>query len=285
MEKFNVDLLKNGSTAKQYAERVTELLGQSSIEITDTSAVNDFWKFVKTCIISAADEAIGKVPQGRRKTWFDEKCQEVTRKKTGIYGQVDQTRTRAPQEEYGHLRTAERRTRQRKKRAFYNDEVRELESARREKAVRLLYQKVNATRQNFKPRTSKEGRLISDKEGVLRRWREQSDGILNKETIPPSEPSPVEGMSAESQVVSELTMEEVHKALHKMKSNKSPGIDTIPSELIRFGGESLIKRIHELIRKVRAHEKIPDECKEVSYAQYTRRVIFWNEQIIGAYHY
>jgi uncharacterized membrane-anchored protein len=49
--------------------------------------------------------------------------------------------------------------------------------------VRLLHQKVNSTRQNFNPRTtickSKEGRLISDKEGVLRRWREHFDGILN----------------------------------------------------------------------------------------------------------
>jgi hypothetical protein len=56
-------------------------------------------------------------------------------------------------------------------------------------------------------------------------------------------------------------MEEVHKALHKMKNNKSPGTDTIPSELIKFGGESLIKRIYELIRKVRAQQKIPDEWR------------------------
>jgi hypothetical protein len=32
--------------------------------------------------------------------------------------------------------------------------MKELETARREKAVRLLYKKVNSTRQNFKPRTT-----------------------------------------------------------------------------------------------------------------------------------
>jgi hypothetical protein len=142
--------------------------------------------------------------------------------------------------------------------------MRDLESAR-EKAVRLLYQKVNSTSQHFRPRTTickrKEGRLISDKEGVLRRWREHFDGILNKETTPTSEPSPIQGMSAKSLVVSELTMEKVQKALHKMNNNKSPGIDTIPSELIKFGGQSLIKLTHELIRNVRAQEKIPDEWK------------------------
>jgi hypothetical protein len=63
MEKFKVDLLKNGSTAKQYAERVTGLLGPSLIETTDTSDLNDDCKFVKTCIISGADEVVGKIPQ------------------------------------------------------------------------------------------------------------------------------------------------------------------------------------------------------------------------------
>jgi hypothetical protein len=46
--------------------------------------------------------------------------------------------------------------------------MKELESARREKAVRLLCQEVNSATPNFKPRTtvckSKEGRLIQVKE-------------------------------------------------------------------------------------------------------------------------
>jgi hypothetical protein len=90
MEKFNVDLLKNGSTAKQYAEQVTGLLGQSSIGITETSDVNDDWKYLRMCIISAADEVIGKIPQEERKAWFDEECQEITRKKNEIYRQIQQ---------------------------------------------------------------------------------------------------------------------------------------------------------------------------------------------------
>jgi hypothetical protein len=73
--------------------------------------------------------------------------------------------------------------------------------------------------------------------------REHFDGVLNKETIPTSEPSPTQRISAESQVVSQLTTEEERKALHKMNNNKSSGTDTIPPELIQLGGESLIKLI------------------------------------------
>jgi hypothetical protein len=81
MEKFNVDLLKNESTARQYAERVAELLGQSPIEINDTSDLNDDWKSLKMCITYAADEVIQKAPQEMKKAWFDGECQEATRKK------------------------------------------------------------------------------------------------------------------------------------------------------------------------------------------------------------
>jgi hypothetical protein len=42
--------------------------------------------------------------------------------------------------------------------------------------------------------------------------------------IPTSELSPLWDTSAESQVISELTMEELKKAVHKIKNNKSPGL-------------------------------------------------------------
>jgi hypothetical protein len=65
----------------------------------------------------------------------------------------------------------------------------------------------------------------------------------------------------EGQELSEPTMEEVKKALQKLKNNKSPGRDTIPSELIKSGGDSLIKCIYELIRKIWMQEELPDEWK------------------------
>jgi hypothetical protein len=40
--------------------------------------LNDNWKSLKMCIMSAADEVIGKAPQEGKKAWFDEECQETT---------------------------------------------------------------------------------------------------------------------------------------------------------------------------------------------------------------
>jgi hypothetical protein len=85
---------------------------------------------------------------------------------------------------------------------------------------------------------------MTDKESVLRHWREHFDGLLNKETVSAFESPPTQSTSVlESQEISEPAMEEVKKALQKFNNNKYPGIDIIPSELIKSVGDSLIKCI------------------------------------------
>ena len=48
----------------------------------------------------------------------------------------------------------------------------------------------------------------------------------------------------------------------KMKRHKSPGIDQIPTELIKAGGRTIRSEIHTLIISIRNKEKLPEEWKE-----------------------
>jgi hypothetical protein len=47
--------------------------------------------------------------------------------------------------------------------------------------------------------------------------------------------------------VSKLSLVEVEIAIGKLRSYKSPGIDKIPVELIKVGGETLCSEMHRLI--------------------------------------
>jgi hypothetical protein len=48
-------------------------------------------------------------------------------------------------------------------------------------------------------------------------------------------------------------------AIHILKSNKATGIDSIPSEIYKAGGEFLKIQIHEMIVKIWETEVIPKE--------------------------
>ena len=46
----------------------------------------------------------------------------------------------------------------------------------------------------------------------------------------------------------EITRDEVAKAIKNLKNNKSPGVDNIPSELIKHGGESMVDVMFKLCK-------------------------------------
>ena len=51
-------------------------------------------------------------------------------------------------------------------------------------------------------------------------------------------------------------------AIEKLKNYKSPGIDQIPTELIKTGGKIICCEIHKLIISIWNKEELPDEWKE-----------------------
>jgi hypothetical protein len=50
--------------------------------------------------------------------------------------------------------------------------------------------------------------------------------------------------------------------MQSMRNNKSPGIDNIPIEFYKKGGQPLMNiLLHKLIRRIWVEEKGPAECK------------------------
>jgi len=51
-------------------------------------------------------------------------------------------------------------------------------------------------------------------------------------------------------------------AIGKLKSHTPPGIDEIPTELIKSGGGKICGEIHKLITSIWKKDKLPEEWKE-----------------------
>ena len=56
-----------------------------------------------------------------------------------------------------------------------------------------------------------------------------------------------------------ISKEDVKVALEKLRNRKSPGVDGITNELLKYGGESIIEQLLILINKILQSHKIPDE--------------------------
>lgn len=172
---------------------------------------------------------------------------------------MQQHRTRAATDRYKELRREEKRTHKRKKRAFENNILEELEAQRNQNQTRKFYKNINNMRKEFKPRITmckdKNGQILNSKEQILNRWAEHFVELLCKDNIDQDN----DPLNENYEEIEPPTLQEVQEAIKRLKNNKSPGSDQIPSELFKNGGENLTLFIHKIIGRVWAEEYMPDE--------------------------
>ena len=58
------------------------------------------------------------------------------------------------------------------------------------------------------------------------------------------------------------TLEEIKTAIHSLKNNKAPGIDGIPGEVLKYGGDALHTRLHEMTTVMWEIERVPQQWKD-----------------------
>jgi hypothetical protein len=63
-------------------------------------------------------------------------------------------------------------------------------------------------------------------------------------------------------LVPEQSAFEVELAIEKLKRHNSPGIDQIPSELIKVGGRTIRSEVHKRIYSIWNREELPEDWKE-----------------------
>ena len=141
--------------------------------------------------------------------------------------------------------------------------------------------KVNIIRKDYKPRigmcNDKKGNLVTEKKKVLQRWaehfdellnghgdedRNKSDGVGEGETEDMGESLDKEedeeyGTDRNLETTDVPTKEEVKAAVDKLKNNKTPGPDGMPSEILKEGYKHMEDRIYELIVQIWNEERIP----------------------------
>ena len=87
----------------------------------------------------------------------------------------------------------------------------------------------------------KDGNLLTDKNAITKRWKEYCEELYNYQiTADQSMLTKLQDIDTSEVEDPPILRAEVEAAMKDLKCGKSPGVDNVPGELIKYGGEAVI---------------------------------------------
>ena len=112
------------------------------------------------------------------------------------------------------------------------------------------------------PLKFKTGDVIKDRDKQMSRWVEHYLDIYSKENSVTQEAlDSIEDLPVLKELDPEPTLEELSKTIDELASEKAPGEDGIPPEVIKCGKPALLEPLHELLCLCWREGKVPQDMR------------------------
>ena len=92
------------------------------------------------------------------------------------------------------------------------------------------------------------GKCLTDERQILNRWTEYCSELYNHK--PNGDPSVQNCPQTDREDDHPILRKEVEAAVRSLKKGKSAGVDNIPAELVREGGEDVITALTTICNKI-----------------------------------
>ena len=258
--KYNVLALKEQETLVKYRKILDERL-QSANEV-EQEEVEPRWEELKKIIKATTEEIVGLEPKVPRNCWFDKECERALEERNIARNKYLARPTRAKYTEFQTKRREASYICRRKKREANNKRIVEMEKDFQENNIRQGYREVRYRKKGFIPRIDMirelNGNIISAQEQVLDRWKSHFQQLLNNKTGDEEILEDFNGDFIEDEM-EEPDRIDIRMAIEALKNGKAPGMDNIPAELIKAGGEPMERAIYSLITLIWKRERMPTE--------------------------
>ncbi|XP_055371836.1 uncharacterized protein LOC129605867 [Condylostylus longicornis] len=241
--KWNTDKLADDRIRADYQTKINEKF--QNVDIFQGSSEN--WQVIEQTIKDAAMEIIGHRSRRNENNWYDTECKRVNELKHEAWKK--------------YVNRATRRNLRRKKREALNAKVLELEQNSKSH-IRNFYRGIKNQTTPYQPRLgicrNSSNEIIIVGEKILDRWEEYFTELFKKSDYENELNENFAPISSAENRVEEPSIDETKDAIHKLKNNKASGEDSITAELIKYGGDAVLQKIHELIILIWKNEDIPD---------------------------
>ena len=255
------------------AEKKIELCSKLEAKLnnlTITDNIEESWKRLRDATYECSYEVLG-LSKRKHQDWFDENDDELQ----GLLDQMhschkawitDKNSNNKKTRYLSTKRTVQRRLRKMKE-DWWSRKASELQSAFDRKDTRVFYEGLKGV---FGPQVSGTSpvmaddgtTLLTEKNDILNRWKTHFESVLNSSSDVNN--SILDSLPERTQIP-ELdfipNFSEVSTAVKQMLLRKSPGDDSIPAEIFKFGGNTLLKTLLELFIIIWEKGSVPDDFR------------------------
>jgi endonuclease/exonuclease/phosphatase family metal-dependent hydrolase len=250
-EVFKVHLLQEQSVLWFYQQRLQQYLS----EVPTSNNVDEEWNIIKSSIVKAASEALGRKRKSRNhrglKVWNDEIAKAIADKKDA-YKRALQQNTDESKQNYRSKRNIARAIIRRAHKESWEAFIRKVEEdlhGRQQVAYKIM-KHLNKTEKD----TARLNVVSKD------RWIQHYKDLWFDGNF---QDTPIEGTNLSrdeiDQAVDLITLEELERMLVKAKNRKATGPDGLNMELLKGGGLFFRLRFLHLINLCWSYLVIPEE--------------------------
>lgn len=259
-ERFAVERLKDGNVTRSFQNKIINDMPAQN----EQHSIEHAWNSFKTTVTNCATETVTvkRVCGGKKKKtiWWTEEVKQAVKEKNSTFRRWIKQRNAQSRQNYVEARNFANGLKNAAKKESWKKIGEELELSM-EGSKKLIYGMAAKMRSDKSYKTfsikDKNGEnLLTEPKDIDNRWKEYFSELLNVEEQ--DQPAEIEEVNQiEVEELNYIHREEVKVAINKMKNGKSPGIDGIPAEIYKGGGECIEEWLTKIFNQAWSQEKIP----------------------------
>ena len=194
-----------------------------------------------------------------------------------------QVKGKGEKERYIHLKAEFQRIARRDKKAFVNDQCKEIEENNRMGKTRDLFKKIRDTKGTFHAKMAsikhRNGMDLTEEEDMKKRWQEYTEELYKKDL---HDPDNHDGVI--THLEPGILECEVKWALESITTNKATGGDGIPVELFQILKDDAVKVLYSICQQIWKTQQWPQDCKRSGFIPIQRKAMPKNAQTTAQLH-
>ena len=225
--------------------------------------IDSLTESVKEVLHETAAEVLGK-RRKKSKQWITNDILDLCDERR----ELKKTKNLNPEarEQYNAKNRNIRRQMRQAKENWISEQCANIESGMKRGNIKVAFDTLKLLTRSQQPRTSvvenKGGLLLTEETAVLKRWTEYCQDLYNYQLKPDTNILSNSAYTNREQGDAPILQEEVEKAVHALKCGKSPGVDNIPAELLKYGGPELIKTLTSICQRIWETKQWPKDWSQ-----------------------